>query len=202
MVFIIYLCQGDMGICVICSAILIRFWFRLREQMPSITLNPRVLCGRRCTSPSLVLFRIIFDRFFAFKYLLRNFWFEFANQTTCSTLIWTSSKSKSSLKFSWWNTLQHSQLILQTTTFCWKVALVQNFIVAFGNQKQPSQVFCKKIVLKDFANFTGKTCVTAFKSTTLLKRDSNTSVFLWNLRVFKNIYFEKHLRATASGKYL
>ena len=40
----------------------------------------------------------------------------------------------------------------------------------------------KKAVLKNFAVFTG------------LKRDFNTSVFLWILRNFKTTYFEEHLQ--------
>ena len=42
-----------------------------------------------------------------------------------------------------------------------------------SRQKQPSEVFCKKGVLKNFANFTENTCVGVF----LIKRDSNTGVF-------------------------
>ena len=43
--------------------------------------------------------------------------------------------------------------------------------------KQPPEVFCKKSVLKSFINFTGKhLCWSLFS--TLLKRDSNTDVFL------------------------
>ena len=54
----------------------------------------------------------------------------------------------------------------------------------------------KNGVLKNFANFTRKhLCWSLFL---ILKRDSNTSVFLWNLRKFKNTYFEEHLRTTAS----
>ena len=37
-----------------------------------------------------------------------------------------------------------------------------------------------------------------FRSATLLKRDSNTGLFLWLLRNFKDTYFEKHLRTAAS----
>ena len=88
------------------------------------------------------------------------------------------NSSKPDLKFAWRNTLQHSQLIRQSTIFSWKVVLAEMFILVLDNQKQPSEVFCEKIALKDSANFTGKTCVTAFKPTTLLKRDSNTGVFL------------------------
>ena len=55
------------------------------------------------------------------------------------------------------------------------------------DQKQPSEVFCKNGVLKNFARgqhlcwslFVIK--LQAFSPATLLKRDSNTGVFLWNL---------------------
>ena len=47
-------------------------------------------------------------------------------------------------------------------------------------QKQPPEVFCKKGVLKYFVNFTRKhLCwIKAFRLVPLLKRDSNTAVFL------------------------
>ena len=53
-------------------------------------------------------------------------------------------------------------------------------------QKQPPGMFCEKGVLKDLINFTGKhlcwslfvTELWAFNSAYLLKRDSNTVVFL------------------------
>ena len=64
-------------------------------------------------------------------------------------------------------------------------------------KKQPPEVFCKKDVLKNLANFTEKhLCWSLFL---ILKRDSNTPIFLWNLRNFKNTYFEEHLRTTASA---
>ena len=63
-------------------------------------------------------------------------------------------------------------------------------------QKQPSKVFCKNGVLKNLANFTEKhLCWSLFliklrASVSLLKRGSNTSVFLWNLRNFsENLFF-------------
>ena len=31
-----------------------------------------------------------------------------------------------------------------------------------------------------------------------LKRDSNTSIFLWNRKIFENTFFTEHLRTTAS----
>ena len=47
---------------------------------------------------------------------------------------------------------------------------------------------------KNFAKFTGKTCVAVkFRPATLLKTDHNTSVFLWLLQNFKNNYFKEHL---------
>ena len=43
-------------------------------------------------------------------------------------------------------------------------------------KKQPPEVFCKKGVLKNLANFTGKhLCSSLFL---ILKRDSNTPIFL------------------------
>ena len=48
----------------------------------------------------------------------------------------------------------------------------------------------EKNVLKNFVKFTGKHC----KSPTLLKRDSNTGVYL----TFKNTISTIHLRVTAS----
>ena len=44
-------------------------------------------------------------------------------------------------------------------------------------QKQPLEVFCKKAVLKNFANLTVKHL--PLRPGTLLKRDSNTNVFLF-----------------------
>ena len=57
---------------------------------------------------------------------------------------------------------------------------------AMNNKKQLPEVFYKKAVLKIFSIFTGKyLCLSlflvklrAFRSATLLKRDSNTGVFL------------------------
>ena len=85
------------------------------------------------------------------QYLLWVFWFAFANQNSMS--IWTSSQPN--LKFAWWNTLQQS-VDTTVTIFCWKVALAEMLIVVLDNQKQPSEVFCKEIVLKNFSDFTGK----------------------------------------------
>ena len=43
------------------------------------------------------------------------------------------NSSKPDLKFACRNTLQHNQLILQSTTFSWKVALAEMFIVVLDN---------------------------------------------------------------------
>ena len=66
--------------------------------------------------------------------------------------------------------------------------------------------FIKKAVLKNFAIFSWKhLCwslilikLQGFSSATLSKRDSNTGVFLWLLRNFKEHLFEEHLRTAAS----
>ena len=62
----------------------------------------------------------------------------------------------------------------------------------------------KKGVLKKFRNIHIKTpwslfliLLQAFRPVTVLKRDSNTGVFLKYWKTFKNSYFEEHLRTTA-----
>ena len=64
----------------------------------------------------------------------------------------------------------------------------------------------KKGVHKNFGNFTRKHLswslflikLQVFRPATLLKRNSNTGVLLWNLQIFKNVYFEEYLWASAS----
>ena len=64
-------------------------------------------------------------------------------------------------------------------------------------QKQPRDCSVKTGVFKNFENFTEKyRCWGLFL--TLLKRDSNTGIFLWTLQIFKNTYSEEYLRTTAS----
>ena len=79
--------------------------------------------------------------------------------------------------------------------FCWKVALVEMLIVVLDNQKQPLEVFCKEIVLKDFSNFTRKPVPSSLQLRERFQHRCFSFFFL-------NFYFEKHLRAAASGKYL
>ena len=69
---------------------------------------------------------------------------------------------------------------------------VKSLVWAYYYKRQPPEVFCKKGVLKNFANFTGKhlcwsiflIMLQALNPATFLKRESNTEVFLWNLRNF------------------
>ena len=59
---------------------------------------------------------------------------------------------------------------------------------------------------KNFAKFTGKYLyrslfynkVASLQCTTLLEKRSDTGVFLWILKRFKNTFFIEHLRVTAS----
>ena len=68
-------------------------------------------------------------------------------------------------------------------------------------QKQPPELFYKKVVLEHFIIFTGKhLCQSLFlinlqpwKPATLLKRDYSTGVFLQFCKLFKNSYLKKHL---------
>ena len=73
-------------------------------------------------------------------------------------------------------------------------------------------MFCKKLVLKNFANFTGKHLswiiflikLQAFRLATLLKRYSNTGVPQWNLRSFKRTPILKNIceRLLFTGNFL
>ena len=65
------------------------------------------------------------------------------------------------------------------------------------------QMFYKKGVLKNFSSFTEKHLFWSLfwielSPTTLLKRDSNTGVFLWILQHFKNSLFYRTLFVAAS----
>ena len=73
-------------------------------------------------------------------------------------------------------------------------------LFTYRNSHQRCSV--KKAALKNFATFAGKhPCwslfsmkLQAWKPATLLKRDSNTFVFLWILQNLKNAYFEEQLQ--------
>ena len=76
---------------------------------------------------------------------------------------------------------------MTTVSFCQKTNHRDPLLPLPGFvQKQPPEVSCKKGVLKNLANFTGKRLcwslflikLQVFRSANLLKRDSNTDVFL------------------------
>ena len=81
--------------------------------------------------------------------------------------------------------------------------LISNIL---NRQKQPPEVFCKKVVLKIFADFTGKQLywnlflimLQAWRPANLLWRDSNTGFPCEICEIFKRTCFEEHLRTTAS----
>ena len=74
-------------------------------------------------------------------------------------------------------------------------------------QKQPPEVFCKKGILKNFANFTGKQLCWSLiliklqaSGQQLYKKETPTQLFCYeNYETFKNIYFKEHQQITASG---
>ena len=82
----------------------------------------------------------------------------------------------------------HLYLKIEDSNFDSSKAMVFDFKEDLNEyvQKQPPEVFCEKSVIKNSANFTGKrlnwslflVTLLSFKPATLLKRDSNTSVFL------------------------
>ena len=84
----------------------------------------------------------------------------------------------------------------QSGIYCWRshrFLLRTSLKTGVKLQMQPLELFCKKKgVLRNFANFIGKhKCwslfllgLQAFRPAALLKRDSSTDVFLWNLQNF------------------
>ena len=84
--------------------------------------------------------------------------------------------------------------ILPTLIYIWPFVFffVDNNKIIATLRVFPSEAFYKKAVLKNFAIFLGKhlcwslflTNLQSFRTATLLKRDSNTSVFLWTLQNF------------------
>ena len=76
------------------------------------------------------------------------------------------------------------------------------------NRSSLLQMFFKIGVLKNFSNFIGKhqcwsiflTKLQAWRPATLLKRDPNTGVFLWNLQYFKEHLFYRTPPVAASGR--
>ena len=76
-----------------------------------------------------------------------------------------------------------------------------NTILLLVCQERPQEVFLEKAILKTFTIFTGKNLccslflikLKAFRSATLLKRDSNTAVFVWILRNFQEHLFLKNI---------
>ena len=83
---------------------------------------------------------------------------------------------------------------------CFNLLLVQiSSNISWFSERSHRRCSVKKDVLKNFAKLTGKhlccslilTKLQAFGPTTLLKRDSNTGVFLWNFcEIFKNTYLK------------
>ena len=69
-------------------------------------------------------------------------------------------------------------------------------------KKQPTEVFCKKAVLKNFAIFTGKLFRWSYRPVglQLYKKETPTQVFSCkHCEICKNIYFQERLRVAASG---
>ena len=98
--------------------------------------------------------------------------------------IWTYSKLN--LRLASWNTSQHCQLILHSTIFCWKVASCSSLYWTIRSSHR--RCYVKKV------------CVTAFKTTTILIRNSNTGVFLWNMFFF--FFFWTSILKNASERLL
>ena len=64
--------------------------------------------------------------------------------------------------------------------------------------KQPREVFCKKVAVKNIPNFTRKhRCF--FNKVAFYWKEAPTQVIFWKIcEIFKNTYFEERMRTTAS----
>ena len=105
-----------------------------------------------------------------------------------------------------------------STWWTWKVPVTfsvtaQSFFARMSSSKEAATigVLLKKGVFKDLVNFTGKhLCwslflikLQAWTPATLLKRDSNTGVFLWSLLHFQEqLFWRTQLLTAASGNGL
>ena len=89
---------------------------------------------------------------------------------------------------------------------CFSYEQSERFLLPFVYRGISWQAIFKIGALKNFAAFTGKhLCwslilvkLLAWFGATLLKRDSHTGVFQWNLLIFKNTFF---LQNTSSGSF-
>ena len=103
------------------------------------------------------------------------------------------------------NAIIYTFYLLLITVFPWQVLVIIHIyrynseykLIRCENHKSSQWRWSvKEGSYKNFAKFTGKHLywslflikLQTFRSTTLLKRDSNTGVFLWNLQNFKNKY--------------
>ena len=71
-------------------------------------------------------------------------------------------------------------------------------------QKQPPEVFYRKIVFQNFAKFTGKHLLHSFQVSgqicNFIKKETLAKVFSCEFfEIFKNTFLTEQLRATASG---
>ena len=74
------------------------------------------------------------------------------------------------------------------------------------HQKQPLDVFCKKVVLKNFVQFTGKHLYqslffnkVACVASNFIKKETRSQVFSCEFcEIFKKTYFEEHLQTATS----
>ena len=135
-------------------------------------------------------------------------------------VFWMRSSEKLLSKFTDKHKKQWSAGILSKDVFknfakltqkhlCWSPFLIE---LQGGNlkcQNHPLEMFCKKVIFKNFVNFTGNTCVGVFFLIKLhfwgfatLYKKTPTQILYLNLVKFKNICFEEHLRTTAYKLYL
>ena len=120
---------------------------------------------------------------------------------------------------SFWNVVTTSQKDITTTSYQY-VSMTSQKSIKWNTQRRlsgtlqrrlsgtyprrpsRSQMFLKVVVRKSYAIFTGKRLrwspflikFQSFRPATLLKRNSNKSVFLWILQNLRTVFFIEHIR--------
>ena len=109
-------------------------------------------------------------------------------------LIWNYSQKDFfaiylSLRSCW---IYHEWFLIEVYFFGWQLTFKNWYAIKLRSSRL--QMFFKTDVLKISQYSQENTCVGASRSATLLKKDSNTGVFLWKLQNFKKSFFIEHLR--------
>ena len=94
------------------------------------------------------------------------------------------------------NKITRSFVLISLTVSLWCKHELQIFILRSSHWR----CTLKRGVLKNFSKFKGKHMSQSqtFRTTTLWKRDSSKSIYVWIFKIYKNTFLTEHLRGTTS----